>query len=520
MDEISFSVYKGEIVALVGHNGVGKTTLMKCILGTTGYDKGIKIFEGNKIKNKQCLREIGGLIEQPGIYNFLTGMENLELLNYNHGAQDLNYLLNKFNMKSYLNKKVATYSLGIRQKLGIIEAFLMGNKLVILDEPINALDPISVKEFREAVEHFRNKGVSFLISSHIISETAKVADKILVLNKSQLTEIKMKDNEEKTLIIKTSNDNKLEALLQKDNVEYSLRTNKVMIKCSSFFQAGQYVTKIIKAGIDITYLDLSKDSLENKILKIMGKKMISLINIELKKISKRLQTKIAACILIFFYLAIVIATKYFHAFDSKFAVENSFSTLQFIPIVLIIFTTSSVTVEYQSGAIKTLIYNVKQRYKIVISKFLALVIINFFMYLIILMANILITKYLFSEIASKKILTYASLWVMGYSIENLYLISFAFLLAIIFSNQAISVSLSVISYFLVNLIDGSMFSAIRNYNVLKYNPVNLFNFKMQIVMPSFAAKTCLSLSEFGCLFAIYIFINIILSIFILNTKDF
>lgn len=248
--------------------------------------------------------------------------------------------------------------------------------------------------------------------------------------------------------------------------------------------------------------------------------MVNLIAIELRKIRKRLQTKLLLCILIFFYLTMVIATKYFHAFDSKFTIENSFSTLQFFPIVLIVFTTSSVAIEYQSGAVKTLIYNVKKRYKIVISKYLALVIVNFFMYLTILVINTIVTELLFSELISGKILIYSLIWTVGSSIENLYLISFAFLLSIVFYNQAISVSLSVISYFLVNLVDGSMFSAIEHCHFLKYNPVNLFNFKMQLVMPSFFDKTHLTIINFIYLFAMYIFINIILSIIILNAKDF
>lgn len=272
LNKISFSIHKGETVALVGHNGVGKTTLMKCILGTTGYNAGVKIFEGNRIKRKQCLDGIGGLIEQPGIYPFLTGAENLNLLNGKYSIENLNYLLDKFEMKAYLDKKVSTYSLGMRQKLGIIEAFLMGSKLVILDEPINALDPISVKEFREAIEYFKANGVSFLISSHIISETAKISDKMLVLNKTKLTELQINKNEEKTLIIGTSNNKKLEDMLQRKGIKYRFQNDKVVITYSSFSKIGSCITKIVKEGIDITYLNLNKDSLEKRVLKIMGER--------------------------------------------------------------------------------------------------------------------------------------------------------------------------------------------------------------------------------------------------------
>lgn len=246
--------------------------------------------------------------------------------------------------------------------------------------------------------------------------------------------------------------------------------------------------------------------------------MIELLEIEIKKIFKRPQTRLILLLLCLLYAIVVITTKLFHTFNVNFVIENSFSTLQFFPLVLIIFTTSSVAIEYQTGAIKNLVCNVQKRYKIVISKFLALVITSFFMYMSILVLNFLTAKFIF--LATKKVIRYSCLWTIGSSIESVYLISFSLVLAFVFYNQAISVSLSVITYFLANLIDGSIFSMIKHFEIIKYNPINLFNFKMELVDPSFIKQTHLTMSNFLYLFIIYICINIVFSIFILSKKDF
>ncbi len=272
LKNISFSINKGEVVGLIGHNGVGKTTLMKCILGTTGYDKGNRFFNGASIKNKECPQGIGALIEQPGIYPFFTGMENIAVLNSTYSSTEIDWLLDKFRMRLFMDRKVSSYSLGIRQKLGIVEAFLMGSKLVILDEPINALDPESVEEFREAVKYFSEKGISFLISSHIISELSKITDKILILNDTKLFGINNKKKQEMLITIGCHEIKDLKYFLEKKHIEYKLDNNYFVINSDSCLKNGNYITQIIKAGFDIKYLDLNKESIESKILKLMGDK--------------------------------------------------------------------------------------------------------------------------------------------------------------------------------------------------------------------------------------------------------
>mgnify|MGYP001942093363 FL=1 len=139
LENISFSLGEGHIVGLVGANGAGKTSLMKVILGYSDYQEGH--FTSIRQDENHC--NIGALIENPGLYPFMSGYDNLKLLNESNGTSSINKIVDDLKMNKYIHNKVKTYSLGMKQKLGIAIAFLNDPKLIILDEPMNGLDPVS-----------------------------------------------------------------------------------------------------------------------------------------------------------------------------------------------------------------------------------------------------------------------------------------------------------------------------------------------------------------------------------------
>ncbi|MFB3188409.1 ABC transporter ATP-binding protein [Staphylococcus pseudintermedius] len=202
LKEVSFTLNRGDIIGLVGGNGAGKTTLMKVILGLSNYQSGnLKLYDSNR-KN-----DIGALIENPGLYPFLTGFENMKLINEDKNTNNIQQIVDKLEMNGFIHNKAKTYSLGMKQKLGIALALLNQPKLVILDEPMNGLDPKAVKNVRETIIDFKNQGVTFLISSHILSELIKVTDSILIIDQGKI--IKETTMEE----LKKSDENDLENLL-------------------------------------------------------------------------------------------------------------------------------------------------------------------------------------------------------------------------------------------------------------------------------------------------------------------
>ena len=174
LEDVSFKLKRGQIVGLVGANGAGKTTLMKVILGYSSFQSG----NFNVINSKDSKSNIGALIENPGIYPFMSGYENLKLLNESKNTQDIDKIVSQLHMDEYIHKKAKMYSLGMKQKLGIAIAFL--------NEPMNGLDPKAVRDVRELIVQKAQEGVTFLISSHILSELVKITNSILIINKGKI----------------------------------------------------------------------------------------------------------------------------------------------------------------------------------------------------------------------------------------------------------------------------------------------------------------------------------------------
>lgn len=199
LENISFSLDEGHIVGLVGANGAGKTSLMKVILGYSDYQEG----NFTSIRQDENHSNIGALIENPGLYPFMSGYDNLKLLNESNSTNPINQITDELKMNKYIHNKVKTYSLGMKQKLGIAIAFLNSPKLIILDEPMNGLDPKAVRDVRQLILSKAKEGSTFLISSHILSELVKITDSTLIIDKGKIikevTRENLEQNEEQDL---------------------------------------------------------------------------------------------------------------------------------------------------------------------------------------------------------------------------------------------------------------------------------------------------------------------------------
>ncbi|HDK7898517.1 TPA: ABC transporter ATP-binding protein [Staphylococcus aureus] len=182
LEDVSLKLDQGQIAGLVGANGAGKTSLMKVILGYSNYQKG----QFDVIDSTHKKSNIGALIESPGIYPFMSGYDNLKLLNETKNSNDIDTIVSQLKMNEYIHNKAKTYSLGMKQKLGIAIAFLNQPQLIILDEPMNGLDPKAVRDVREIIIKKAQEGVTFLISSHILSELVKVTNSIFIINKGKI----------------------------------------------------------------------------------------------------------------------------------------------------------------------------------------------------------------------------------------------------------------------------------------------------------------------------------------------
>ncbi|GAA0125691.1 ABC transporter ATP-binding protein [Clostridium sp. CTA-19] len=192
ISNVSMNIKKGEIYGFLGPNGAGKTTIMKMITNLIKPTSGeIEIF-GEKLTNTsyELLKRLGTIIEYPVFYEKLTARENLELHCEYMGYYDkkaIDKALELVNLKNINNKPVKDFSLGMKQRLGIARAITTKPELLILDEPINGLDPIGIKELRNLFKMLSKQyGITILISSHILGEIEQMADTIGVINNGKL----------------------------------------------------------------------------------------------------------------------------------------------------------------------------------------------------------------------------------------------------------------------------------------------------------------------------------------------
>lgn len=194
VNSLNLQVKQGHIYGLLGRNGAGKTTTMKLLLNLTNPTSGeIRIF-GKDIKNdaKNILPRVGSLIEAPGFYPNLTGTENLKIFALLKGTPTRNAIQNSLEIVGlpYRDKKLfSQYSLGMKQRLAIALAIMHDPELLILDEPVNGLDPIGIAEMRSFIRELSSvKKKTILISSHILSEISLLADDIGIIDHGVLLE--------------------------------------------------------------------------------------------------------------------------------------------------------------------------------------------------------------------------------------------------------------------------------------------------------------------------------------------
>ena len=194
LDQVSVTLEEGEVVGLVGPNGAGKSTFIKSILGLYNIDEGnVKICGFDVYKqHRDALSKVGCIVENPDMYQNISGRKNLKicvLMNDLPKNTDIDSVVHLVRMESRIDDKVKTYSLGMKQRLGLASALLNHPKLLILDEPINGLDPQGIMELRQIVRDLSKKDkMTVLISSHILAEIGQMCDQIIMIDQGKIVD--------------------------------------------------------------------------------------------------------------------------------------------------------------------------------------------------------------------------------------------------------------------------------------------------------------------------------------------
>lgn len=225
LDHVDMTVYRQDIYGLIGRNGAGKTTIMKIVTGLTEKSGGeFELFAKKGAAAEKEKRRIGCLIENPAFFGNLTAYQNLKYYALQKGITDgkqIDEALAIVNLTEVRNKKFKKFSLGMKQRLGIAFAVLDNPDLIILDEPINGLDPIGISELRDTFQRLsRERGITLIISSHILSELYLVANRFLIIEKGRVLKEITKEELDlacmRCLVIKTGETKRAAVLLEEN----------------------------------------------------------------------------------------------------------------------------------------------------------------------------------------------------------------------------------------------------------------------------------------------------------------
>lgn len=279
--DLSLNIKKGEVFGLLGPNGAGKTTTIRMIVGLIGITAGSVKICGHDVQtnHKEALENIGAIVENPEMYPFLSGLENLKYfsrMDPNSSTEKINELIEFVNLKSRINDKVKTYSLGMRQRLGIAQSLLNNPKVLILDEPTNGLDPAGIKELRHYVQTLAHeKGVTVIVSSHLLSEIELMCDRVAIIKEGELIAIEnlKEKNEEKHYQLRVSPNDKAQELLLK---EYQLSSEVIeeLLELQlpiSNLEIPEIVTLFVKNNIAIYSIEPKENSLEDRFMNLTMK---------------------------------------------------------------------------------------------------------------------------------------------------------------------------------------------------------------------------------------------------------
>ena len=278
---LDLDVPEGSVYGFLGPNGAGKSTTLKMILGLVRPTAGSIRVLGKNMDSKNRLAvlwQVGSLIEGPSYYGHLTGEENLRIVQTLRGVPEKNIreVLQIVRLDGQRGKKVAHYSLGMKQRLGLAAALLGYPKLLILDEPTNGLDPAGIQEMRELICELPERfGMTVVVSSHLLSEIDQMADHVAIIRDGELvfqdTLEALHGRSRHHLALRTTNNAVARAILQEKSVPCQEEEGYLILPILSDELAGQFTRLLGARNLGVIRLEERQKSLEDIFLELTGK---------------------------------------------------------------------------------------------------------------------------------------------------------------------------------------------------------------------------------------------------------
>ena len=278
VDHVSMHIRRGDIYGFIGKNGAGKTTAMKLILGLLYPTEGsITLFGSNKLNQERI--KIGSLIEAPGLYKNVSAFENMKRFSVLYGGtnEEIKELLELVGLSKVGNRKAGNFSLGMKQRLGIAISMLGKPDIMILDEPINGLDPAGIKDIRDTIIKLnRERNVTFLISSHLLDELSKIATRYGIVHDGKLIEEidakELMERCEENLRITVNDVSKAVKILKDNKILDRYDSDKDSITMFNNFEDSAKINELlVKGGVHVSTLSPSNSGFEDYFIERIGR---------------------------------------------------------------------------------------------------------------------------------------------------------------------------------------------------------------------------------------------------------
>ncbi len=283
IDSLSFQVRKGEVFGFLGPNGAGKTTTIRMIVGLIGITDGDITICGKSITKdfESAVRHVGAIVENPEMYKFLSGYKNLlHYANMTKGItkQKIDEVVELVGLTERIHDKVKTYSLGMRQRLGLAQCLLHDPEVLILDEPTNGLDPAGIREIRDHVRMLaRERGMAVIVSSHLLSEMEMMCDRIGIIQKGKLVDVQLVhdfvQSNEKLYEIEVEPKKTAEAVLKEKYKDLQIEeVVKGITVPVSREELPEVVKTLVEADVSIYGIQEVTKTLEERFLEVTSEK--------------------------------------------------------------------------------------------------------------------------------------------------------------------------------------------------------------------------------------------------------
>lgn len=271
---IQFDLFPGQITGFIGPNGSGKTTTIRMMTGLMKPTSGEVEINGISMQQhfSEAIRPVGVIVENPELYGYMTGYKNLLHFARMHGAVDdeaLKKVIVQVGLADRINEKVSTYSLGMRQRLGLAQALLHKPQFLILDEPTNGLDPAGIKELRNLLRQLADETqVAVLVSSHLLAEIELMCDRIVIIQRGEVIETRDIRQQKQSRYALEADENALEVLKLYNYTFIQLEKSTIITIERS--DVPQLLQRLVQADVAVYSLHPYNESLEEQFLEVTG----------------------------------------------------------------------------------------------------------------------------------------------------------------------------------------------------------------------------------------------------------